>query len=69
MSHGTIRLGVFGFGCVGQGLQKVLDQTKGINAEIKKICIKDGAKERSLASSYFTTDPDDILKDPDIDVS
>ena len=68
MKSTKIKLGVFGFGCVGQGLKKVLDQTKGINAEIKKICIKDGSKKRSLPDSFFTTDPDDILKDPEIDV-
>ncbi len=63
-----IKLGVFGFGCVGQGLYKVLEQTKGINAEIKKICIKDDTKDRTLASSYFTTDANNILDDPEIDV-
>jgi homoserine dehydrogenase len=63
-----IKLGVFGFGCVGQGLYKVLNQTKGINAEIKKICIKHPYKHRPIDKSFFTTDRDEILNDPEIDV-
>lgn len=61
-------LGVFGFGCVGQGLYNVLHQTKGFNAEIKKICIKHPEKKRPIDSSFFTTNRDDILNDPEINV-
>lgn len=63
-----IKLGVFGFGCVGQGLYSVLHQTKGINAEIKKICIKHPDKSRPIDNSFFTTNRDEILNDPEIDV-
>ena len=34
--HRHLRLGLFGFGCVGQGLYHVLDETPGIKAEIKE---------------------------------
>lgn len=64
----NIRLGVFGFGCVGQGLYSVLNQTRGIRAEIKKICIKHPDKQRPLDASLFTTNRDEILNNPDIDV-
>jgi homoserine dehydrogenase len=63
-----IKLGVFGFGCVGQGLYTVLHHTRGINAEIKKICIKHPDKKRPIDASFFTTDRDEILNDPEIDV-
>jgi len=63
-----IKLGVFGFGCVGQGLYNVLLQTKGINAEIKKICIKHPEKKRPIDARFFTTNRADILDDPEIDV-
>jgi len=63
-----IKLGVFGFGCVGQGLYNVLLQTKGINAEIKKICIKHPEKKRPIDARFFTTSRADILDDPEIDV-
>ncbi len=64
----SIVLGVFGFGCVGQGLYNVLHQTRGIDARIKKICIKHPDKDRPIDPSFFTTHRDEILNDPEIDV-
>lgn len=63
-----IKLGVFGFGCVGQGLYSVLHQTRGINAEIRRICIKHPEKQRPVDAGLFTTRREDILDDPEIDV-
>lgn len=68
MEQKIINLGIFGFGVVGQGLYEVLNRTKGINARIKKICIKDPNKPRPIDSHYFTTDKNEILNDPTIDV-
>jgi homoserine dehydrogenase len=69
MSKNTVlKLGLFGFGCVGQGLHNVLSKTNGINASIEKICIKHPNKSRSLPSDYFTTDAKEILENPNIDV-
>lgn len=64
----NLKLGLFGFGCVGQGLYHVLHETKGVKAEIKKIAVKNKDKERPLDASFFTYDKDEILNDPDIDV-
>lgn len=64
----NIRIGLFGFGCVGYGLYNVLKQSAGCNAEIKTICIKHPQKQRPVSASIFTTNPDHILNDPDIDV-
>ena len=66
--HRHLTLGLFGFGCVGQGLYHVLEETPGIKAEIKKICVKDKKKARALSESLFTFDKDEILNDPSIDV-
>jgi homoserine dehydrogenase len=66
--HKHLTLGLFGFGCVGQGLYHVLDETQGIKAEIKKICVKHRNKPRALPEELFTFDKDEILKDPSIDV-
>lgn len=63
-----LTLGVFGFGCVGQGLYHVLHETKGIKANIKKICIQDISKERSIDSNYFTDNKSILLDDPEIDI-
>jgi homoserine dehydrogenase len=66
--HKHLTLGVFGFGCVGQGLYHVLNETQGIKAEIKKICVKDKNKKRSLPEHLFTFRREEILDDPSIDV-
>jgi homoserine dehydrogenase len=63
-----LKLGLFGFGCVGQGLYHVLHETKGVKAEIKKICVKTKNKPRPLGEDIFTFDKNDILLDPEIDV-
>ncbi|MEJ7645134.1 MAG: homoserine dehydrogenase [Chryseolinea sp.] len=66
--HSHLQLGLFGFGCVGQGLYHVLEETPGIKAEIKKICVKTRGKVRPLAQDLFTFDGSEILNNPDIDV-
>src|SRR5271156_4820002 len=66
--HKHLKLGLFGFGCVGQGLYHVLNETHGIKAEIKKICVKDPSKHRILGSDIFTFNKNEILDDPEINV-
>ncbi len=66
--HTHLRLGLFGFGCVGQGLYHVLEETPGIKAEIKKICVKHRGKQRPLSEDLFTFSAEEILNDPEIDV-
>jgi homoserine dehydrogenase len=63
-----LTLGLFGFGCVGQGLHRVLHETEGLRVEIRKICIKHPEKTRSLPAEYFTTSAAALLEDPEIDV-
>lgn len=64
----NLKLGVFGFGCVGQGLYQVLNNTKGIKAEIVKICVKDKNKKRNANLDLFTFDKDELLNNPEINV-
>lgn len=63
-----LKLGLFGFGCVGQGLYHVLHETHGIKAEIKKICVKNKTKSRPIPEAFFTYQKEEILNDPEIDV-
>jgi homoserine dehydrogenase len=63
-----LTIGLFGFGVVGEGLYKVLNQTPSLNARIKKICIKHYGKKRIAPASLFTTDKDDLLNDHEINV-
>lgn len=68
MNEKKISIGLFGFGCVGQGLYDVLNHSQGLQANIKKICVKDRSKKRKIDSSYFTYDKNDILTRKDLDV-
>ena len=61
----NLKLGIFGFGVVGQGLYHVLEETKGIKAEILKICVKDPDKKRPLPMEFFTYKKEDVLENPD----
>lgn len=63
-----IKIGLFGFGCVGQGLYDVLENSKGFKADIKTIAVKDPNKERSLPAERFTFDKHDILTDDEVDL-
>lgn len=60
-----LKIGLFGFGVVGQGLYDII-RTKNLNIEIVKIAIKDPAKTRSLPAELFTTDRDELLNNPEI---
>ncbi|MBN9483287.1 MAG: homoserine dehydrogenase [Bacteroidetes bacterium 43-93] len=63
-----LSIGLFGFGVVGTGLYKVLQQTPSLNAEIKKVCIKHPEKKREAPETLFTVDPDILLNDESINV-
>lgn len=61
-------VGLFGFGVVGEGVYKVLQQTTSLNASIKKICIKNPDKPRNAPEELFTTDAALLLDDDEINV-
>ncbi len=68
MLRNKIKIGLFGFGCVGKGLYDILQQTPGFKAEIIKICCRNPNKERILSKDYFTFDKHDVLQNDDINV-
>jgi homoserine dehydrogenase len=67
-THQKLTIGLFGFGVVGEGLYKVMQQTPSLNASIKKVCIKNAGKKRNAPASLFTTDRFELLNDPEINV-
>jgi len=67
-THKELVIGLFGFGVVGEGLYKVLQQTESLKARIKKVCIKNAGKKRDAPAELFTTDRSEILNDPEINV-
>ncbi len=68
MTREKLRIGMFGYGCVGQGLHDVLNSSKGFKADIVRICVKDRKKKRRIPMSNFTFDRNDILNDPSINL-
>ncbi|MBL0131715.1 MAG: homoserine dehydrogenase [Chitinophagaceae bacterium] len=63
-----LTIGLFGFGVVGEGLYKVLQQTPSLKATIKKVCIKNSGKKRNAPDTLFTTDRNELLNDRDINI-
>ena len=66
--HKELVIGMFGFGVVGEGLYRVLQQTPSLKARIKKVCIKHPGKKRNAPAELFTTDKDELLNDKEINV-
>jgi homoserine dehydrogenase len=67
-THKKLVLGIFGFGVVGEGLYKVLQQTPSLNAAIKKVCIKHNNKKRNAPEELFTVNQQILLNDNEINV-
>ncbi|MGJ7032830.1 homoserine dehydrogenase [Niabella hirudinis] len=66
--HKELVIGLFGFGVVGEGLYKVLQQTPSLKATIKQVCIKHPGKTRNAPEELFTTNRDALLNDPAINL-
>lgn len=62
------RIGLFGFGNVGQGLYEILESPNAVKTEVVHICCKHPEKRRSLPMERFTFDRNDILSDDSLDL-
>jgi len=69
ITHKKLSIGLFGFGVVGEGIYQVLQQTPSLHASVKKICIKHAEKKRNADAGLFTTDYNEILDDPEINLA
>ena len=61
-----IKIGLFGFGVVGESLHHVLQNSKTVGADISKIVVKQRNKQRSLNNNAFLYDKDSIIEDSEI---
>jgi homoserine dehydrogenase len=66
--HKKLTIGLFGFGVVGEGIFQVLQQTPSLNGTIKKICIRHPEKKRNADPALFTTNYNELLEDPEINL-
>lgn len=67
-SQPKLKIGLFGFGVVGESLYQVLQKNTSLNAQVTKVCIKHPEKKRNAPAELFTTDPNILLNDKDINV-
>lgn len=77
MNKASVKVGLMGFGTVGTGVvrlvqnhQEDLQKQTGLGIEIGRILVLDKGKTRNIGNmtDRITTDPADLLYDPDIDV-
>lgn len=68
MPEQKIVIGLFGFGVVGEGLYRLLQDSPLFDVIIKKICINNIQKVRNASSELFTIDRNDLLHDDEINV-
>lgn len=77
MRKEIIKVGLLGMGTVGSGVLKILEMNReqvknraGAAIEVKRILVRDLHKKRpvKIDRQQLTTDPRDILHDPEIDV-
>ena len=73
----TIKIGLLGFGVVGQGVWKNIEQNRsalearlGVALEIVKVVVRDLNRERSVSvpESCLTTEANELLEDDSIDI-
>jgi len=68
MNNKQLTIGLFGFGVVGEGLFRVLQQTSSLNARLEKVCIKHKNKKRNAPAALFTNNAQELLNNQDINV-
>lgn len=62
-----IKVGLVGFGNVGQAVYHII-HTEDLPFEVKKICVKNRNKGRSIGAENFTYRFEDLVNDPGIEV-
>ena len=63
-----LNIGLFGFGNVGHGLYDVLKRIDSKSVKIVRACVRDINKERGDVDVEFTSNPDDIFNDRNINL-
>lgn len=70
-----INIALLGFGTVGQAVYSILSEMKeaiaaktGVELNIVSVVVKDSSKSRKVNCSFCSSNPDDVLSSPDVDV-
>ena len=68
INNPPLRIGLIGFGCVGQGFYDILQRQPGLGLAITRIAVKSPQKPRTLPAERFSFRADELLADPDLDL-
>ena len=63
-----LRIGLIGFGCVGQGFYNIIRQQPDLGLVVTHIAVKHPAKARTLAPERFSYHADALVNDPTLDL-
>lgn len=63
-----VKIGLIGFGVVGEGVYTALLKSAHLRASVAKIVVKDPQKKRSAPSELFTLDVNQVLNSEEIDL-
>ena len=63
-----LRIGLIGFGCVGQGFYDLLQRQPELGLAIARIAVKNPTKPRPLPAEHFSFHADELLDDPTLDL-
>ena len=63
-----LRIGLIGFGCVGQGFYDILQQQPELGLVVTRIAVKSPDKPRTLPAERFSFHADEVLNDPAVDL-
>jgi len=63
-----LRIGLIGFGCVGQGFYDIVQRQPNLGLVVTRIAVKSPAKPRTLSAERFSFRADDLLADPNLDL-
>lgn len=64
----AINVGLIGCGVVGSGLVELFSENQDNGINLKKVAVKDPKKPRKMAFGNLTSNVDEILEDPGIDI-
>ncbi len=63
-----VRIGLIGFGCVGQGFYDIVQQQPDLGLAVTRIAVKSASKPRTLPAERFGFRADELVDDPALDV-
>ena len=63
-----LRIGLIGFGCVGQGFYDILQTQPSLGLAVTRIAVKSPTKPRTLPAERFSYHADELLNDPALDI-